>query len=307
VNTELLYVAGSGRSGSTLFDRLLDRHPGVVGLGEVHRLCLEPSERLCGCGSTIERCDFWSSILDALSRSEGIDRIRWAEQFPTTVVRSEPASGATRFGLLEFLLLLGSARALGAASRLSPMVARHMEMTRNSWVLYDLVAERTGAKLIVDSTKNAARLKLLYLAQPHRMKIIHLIRDGRAVASSARRRTGSSIRSAARSWYRANRNVELACRTIPADRVMSVRYEDLCTNTEQIMEKVCGFLDLLPAPTMFELEPHDYHQIPGNPMLFRSQKTEIVLDDRWRADFDESDQRDFDAVTHGMNLRYGYV
>jgi hypothetical protein len=186
------------------------------------------------------------------------------------------------------------------------MVARHVEMTRNSWTLYDLVAQHAGADLIVDSTKNAARMKLLYMVRPPHTKIIHLVRDGRAVASSARRRTGASILTAAANWYRANRNVEMACRTIPGERILRVKYEDLCKDTERVMEAVCGFVGLQPSGAIFGLEPRHYHQIPGNPMLFRPKEIEIVLDDRWRADFDTEDQQAFDAVTHCMNQRYGY-
>lgn len=208
--------------------------------------------------------------------------------------------------MLEILLLLGNARALRAAARLSPLVKRHLLMTRNGWTLYDLVRERTGADIVVDSTKNAARMKLLYMTRPERTRIIHLVRDGRAVANSARRRTGSTIRAAAKNWYRANRNVEMAALTIPATRVRRIGYEDLCRDTVRVMTQVCEFLGLLPSDAMHGLEPHDYHQIPGNPMLFRREETEIVLDDRWRDSFTEADQRDFDAVAGRMNRRYGY-
>lgn len=306
MTADLLYVAGSGRSGSTLFDRLLDRHPRIVGLGEVHRLGLEPWARRCGCGATIEDCEFWSPILDVLAERNEFDREHWAREFRTTVVRERSTSGPTGLGLVELLLLLGSMRALRAVSHLSSMVRRHLEMTRNSWALYDLVAEVADAGVVVDSTKNAARMKLLYTARPRHTRIVHLVRDGRAVASSARRRADRSIRTAAASWYRANRNVELASRTIAGGRILRVRYEDLCRETEKVMGEVCAFMGLPPSTAMFELEPHDYHQIPGNPMLFRHGETEIVLDDRWRAGFDDADQRDFDAVTHGMNRRYGY-
>lgn len=275
-------------------------------MGEVHRLSLNPDSRLCGCGAPIEECVFWSRMLDELSVVEDLDRAAWADQHPVTIRRERPAGGIRDLGVLEGLLLFGSWRILEAASRWSTVCRRHIEMAGNSWRLYDVVGSVTGARLVVDSTKNAARMKLLYMCRPAETRIVHLVRDGRAVASSARRREGIPIREGARRWYRANRNVELAMRTIPEHAIYLVRYEDLCDQTERVMSTLCAFIGIQPSQSMFSLQPHDYHQIPGNPMLFRDEDTSIVRDDAWRDGFDSSDQREFDAVAGEMNRRYGY-
>src|SRR5690242_1910457 len=60
------YVAGSGRSGSTLLDRLLNETEGVVAIGELVYLW-DPDQldrHVCGCGKPVRDCEFWSAVAD---------------------------------------------------------------------------------------------------------------------------------------------------------------------------------------------------------------------------------------------------
>lgn len=60
----LLYLAGIGRSGSTLLERLLGEVPGVCSLGEVTHLWRRGvlrNER-CGCGTPFLDCPFWRKV-----------------------------------------------------------------------------------------------------------------------------------------------------------------------------------------------------------------------------------------------------
>src|SRR5262252_9835277 len=60
----VLYIAGSGRSGSTLLERALGEIPGFVNVGELidlYRRVAEHGER-CGCGQEFARCPFWSRV-----------------------------------------------------------------------------------------------------------------------------------------------------------------------------------------------------------------------------------------------------
>src|SRR4051812_48764894 len=64
---KVLYVGGSGRSGTTLLDRMLGQVPGVWSTGELARVWdngLRDNE-LCGCGEPFWECAFWREVGDA--------------------------------------------------------------------------------------------------------------------------------------------------------------------------------------------------------------------------------------------------
>src|SRR5438270_11044874 len=74
--TKVLYLAGTGRSGSTLLARILDRNDGVFAAGELRyfwqRGLLE--DRLCGCGEPFSRCPFWSEVMErAFAGEDALD------------------------------------------------------------------------------------------------------------------------------------------------------------------------------------------------------------------------------------------
>ena len=59
----VLYIAGLGRSGSTLLSRLLGQVDGICALGEAHHIWRTGAPRaaadeLCGCGRSYAQCGF---------------------------------------------------------------------------------------------------------------------------------------------------------------------------------------------------------------------------------------------------------
>ncbi|HEX6984894.1 MAG TPA: hypothetical protein VF170_05935, partial [Planctomycetaceae bacterium] len=59
----MLYVAGWGRSGSTLLSYILADLPGFVAVGELRYLWSAISNgELCGCGEPVTACPFWKDI-----------------------------------------------------------------------------------------------------------------------------------------------------------------------------------------------------------------------------------------------------
>src|SRR5580692_3233646 len=65
MSTVVLYIAGTGRSGSTLLASLLGEVDGVFSAGEVRYLWQRglAESRLCGCGVPVRECLIWSRVL----------------------------------------------------------------------------------------------------------------------------------------------------------------------------------------------------------------------------------------------------
>lgn len=62
---KVLFIAGRGRSGSTILDNILGQIDGFFSAGELrylrNRSLIE--NRFCGCGNSFRKCKLWSEIL----------------------------------------------------------------------------------------------------------------------------------------------------------------------------------------------------------------------------------------------------
>ena len=164
----VIYLGGLGRSGSTLLERLLGELPGVIPLGEVVHLWqrgVAENER-CGCGDEFGSCEFWSQA--GTSAFGGWDKISVRR-----VAELRAATDRTRH-------IPQLARpALPAAMRRSLT-----EYTGYYVRLYQAIAGMTGAEAVVDSSKHASLAFCLSKRPEVDLRVIHVVRDSRAVAYS---------------------------------------------------------------------------------------------------------------------------
>ena len=69
--SKVLYIAGYGRSGSTILDIILDSHPDITAVGELTFLLDDAAipSRHCSCGAAYAECGFWSRVVSSQARS----------------------------------------------------------------------------------------------------------------------------------------------------------------------------------------------------------------------------------------------
>ncbi|MFW6224020.1 MAG: sulfotransferase [Bacteroidota bacterium] len=62
--TEIIYIAGYGRSGSTLLERLLQCQPAFQACGEMSNFfkIYGSAQTLCSCGQSLEHCEYWRNV-----------------------------------------------------------------------------------------------------------------------------------------------------------------------------------------------------------------------------------------------------
>lgn len=75
-------------------------------------------------------------------------------------------------------------------------------------------------------------------------KIIHIVRDGRAVAQSHAARAHKHILLAAQEWVHGNTAALVNQKLLGADKHLIIKYENLLQNPETTARKICTFLDL---------------------------------------------------------------
>jgi hypothetical protein len=304
----VIFVAGAGRSGSTLLDRLLGAAPGVRSVGELRHVWrfgfLE--DEFCGCGQAIQGCDFWADVFrGAFGGFEGVN----AEMYDR---RQERLLRARNVPWLAALALMPP-RAARAFERWAEVQQR----------LFDAIAEASGCEVIVDSSKNPAYGLLLAGLPGIDLRVIHLVRDSRAVAYSWATRVkphplkgGAPQFALARNWQAgawwliANAFTE-AARPLRR-RYLRVRYEALARRPESVMEEITRFAGVEPVrPTfvdhqaIFSLGVH--HSVGGNPMRFDRGAIAVRPDREWRTAMDQRNRRFITAMTWPLLLRYGYL
>lgn len=121
----------------------------------------------------------------------------------------------------------------------------HYQAAQNSLFWYEMVRRATGCSIVVDSSKNARRLKVLYLTDPKSFKLIYIIRDGRAVAASKMRGTDMGVKEAAKWWVSENRRSIWSQRGIPPTKFCASDMNHSAANPNPRRDRYASFWRLL--------------------------------------------------------------
>jgi hypothetical protein len=318
----LVYLLAASHSGSTLLAMLLGSHPDICTVGELKATALGNIDAYrCSCGRPIRVCTFWSGVTAAM-RARGFD---FDIAQAGTDLRHGASDRARR--LLKPLhrgVLLEAIR--DVALRLTPGWTAHLgRVDAVNAALVAAIQERTQAAVIVDSSKIGIRLKYLLRNPAFDVKVIRLVRDGRAVALTyvdperfadardPRLRGGGSgatrenerkpIAQAAREWRRSNEEAQAIVERLDPARWIEVRYEAVCAQTTETLDRICRFVGV-PNRVAADFRAVEQHVI-GNGMRLDTT-SDIRLDEAWRDTLTAADLAAFDAVAGALNRRLGY-
>lgn len=303
---DVLYIAGEGRSGSTLLSRML-AGPSAFAAGEVRYVWERGlgENRACECGRPFATCPFWSVVTERLTQQLGRDPdVRSMVEADRRLLRTRRAWQAVR-------------------DADSPEVWRRQEEPYASRVsmLYPVIREVAGRPVVVDSSKLALYGLLLRGDPSIRVAVIHLVRDPRASVHSWRRvkRVHDShsrshmprrglVHSAA-VWWSSNYLAE-ALLAREGTRFVRVRYEDLVKRPHETFDAVGAALGTeLEAPLIRNghvfLAPG--HAATGNPDRHVSGLVPLRLDDDWKSEMPAIDKALVTSLTFTLARRYGYV
>ena len=170
-----------------------------------------------------------------------------------------------------------------------------------------MIRRVTGSRIIVDSTKDVRRLKVLYFADPEKFRLIYLVRDGRAVAASAMLRENEGMKTAAYKWAWSIRRFLLVQYGIPEHQKIIIRYEDLCCQPGATINKICNFLKIRYKEEMLTMNKDESHCIGGNPMRDKKGERKIIFDEKWKKQLTKNDLAIFENVAGKLNRRFGYI
>jgi hypothetical protein len=320
--TRCVYLQAASHSGSTLVGLLLGSHPEICTVGELKLTSLGDVERYrCSCGTALRQCPFWTSVSrDLASRGHAFepgdgstDLTAGASPYVRRVLRP-----LHRGPLLE----LARDLCLHAA----PSWRAHLRNWQHAnGLLAETVCRLAHKPVIVDSSKVGIRLKYLLRNPALDVKVVRVVRDGRAVsltyvdparfadARDERLRGGGSggdragerlsMSEAAREWRRSNEEAEAVLSRLPREAHRIVRYEDVCADPHAALRPVLEWIGVDPGvpPAL----ARDTYHVVGNGMRLDSTR-EVKLDDRWKTALAPEDLATFEAVAGDLNRRLGY-
>jgi hypothetical protein len=294
--TKVLYIGGEGRSGSTVLERLLATTPGTCAIGEAKYLFARGigSQELCGCGRPVPECELWSEVGDRLVGG-------W-----------DSAEGK---GLVDLFAALDRPRKIPAtvAGR-GDLVRRAREVLAD---LYPLIAEVSGASVIIDSSKHPAWAYLLAGTETVDLRVVHLVRHPSGVVQSwsrpierpqAGEGKGEQLMPAHSPfevtvrWDIFNGLFHrLARRSVPT---VLVRYEDYVEDIGGTLRASLGLVGLESGGTPEAMTRG--HGIAGNPARFADDGQAILVDDRWITELGRVKHTLVSAATWRKRSAYGY-
>jgi hypothetical protein len=191
--------------------------------------------------------------------------------------------------------------------------------------LYRAVQQVSGCSVVVDASKHASLAFCLRTEPGINLRVLHLVRDPRAVAYSWTRRvrrpeaegaadaspryipTLSPARSAMR-WNIQNLGFHLLAARGTPTRLM--RYEDFIAAPAAGMRELAEFAGVEPELSFMTDTRADLgltHTAGGNPMRFSAGRIEFRHDDVWRSQLRPDARALVTTLTFPLLARYGYL
>jgi hypothetical protein len=169
-------------------------------------------------------------------------------------------------------------------------------------MLFDSVSEVSGARVLVDTSKSLSRLRLLAQCDLP-IRVIHLVRDGRGIINSYRRKYGH-FGIGLRRWFFRTLVVPLARSSFKDIEWISIKYEDLAGAPEFTLQRLCRFAQVNYEPSMVRYWESEDLSVGGNRM--RRKKNPVKLDEAWYKELSFLNRAGFAIIGGWLNLAYGY-
>lgn len=269
-----LYIAGYGRSGSTLVESYIAEHCDVLGIGELYFLWDRGflKNEYVASGVCFNESKFWTGIIgDAfgdVSREQAVRYDRVFKRFLGSVIVPEPWDRASDDDYEEIGEIL---RPLARA-----------------------IADRADGRTIIDSSKYPMFGAAIARTTDMRMGMLHCFRHPAAVAhswSKVKKRPEAGplgepymarSRFAGTSAWRWKAYNFQAQRLAKAEELESllVPYEDFCKRPREYLELMTETFGLQEKREGDDL---GWHSVSGNPARFRGSFERIKIDDAWQS------------------------
>ncbi len=279
---KVVFIAGCGRSGTTLLGQLLGEFDGFINVGEAARYLFDRSKDLpCGCGASATDCPFWKEMFHAIPAElahQGTKSLR-IRSFPSLYMRTR-------------------------GNRIPEEYAPILDALGDT---YRTIVRDTGSNVIIDSSKYPSTALLAGLIPNVELHVVHVVRSPHSVVASWTRKNGYlAVHPPGKvvSWWWAYNVLSEALKS-RAKTYRLVRYEDFARNPGPVLQDITADVTGNPLPMDFlegsEATVQVQHSLAGNPSKFNTGKIKI------RDANTVSKGSMIDLLTFPLQRRYQYL
>jgi hypothetical protein len=288
---KLVFILGTAHCGSTLLSLILGSHSRCFNVGEISNLPRLYNNNKPICSICEGECSFWDR---EFSKKE-------LEMLST---------GLSNCRVNKFIPL--------------KMEKFYRELINDQlFKPYSLVASKTDADVIIDSTKTLYwienGLKLKELNSSHfETYILYIVRDGRAVLNSYLKRDKSlTIEKFSDLWKKRVQANEVFFEKFAPEKKLKLAYESFATNPEETIKNICTFLNINYLPEIIQYWKYNHHIISGNigtkslikkyrQSSYSEQPTDfkIELDLKWQTQLTPEQIKEFYSLIGNINEQY---
>lgn len=301
-DVKVLFIAGNGRSGSTILHNILGQIDGFAAVGELRYIWQRGvlKNQRCGCHLPFSDCPVWTEILDRAFG--GVSEAQAAALYDATESYRSP-----HLPLVSVPLIRGRYRA--RLDELLPALSQ----------LYAAIRDVTGCRVVVDSSKNPSFGHVVRQVPGVDARFLHLVRDSPAVAFSWGQEKefepGVSMprKSPVKAAMQWNSRNALTDRFLTrGGTAMRLRYEDFLVDPRATVSDIAEWIGEESIDLPFT-GSHDAvlattnHSVFGNEVRFAQGPVTIRPDQRWREQMAAPDVRKVAALTWPLRRRYDYT
>lgn len=297
---KIIYIAGAGRSGSTLLSTLLSQHSDVFNIGQFRDFFRSylANER-CSCLTCLHECALWSKVVSSCM--------------------SEPVSSQLReMQTLMQSFFKDALRITDWSARSSLLSLRdsHSAFLTKLGSFISAIKDEAHVGTLLDFSKSPELALAYSLVEGIDLRLINLVRDPRAVMTSWYKKKGfQAVRNQTRIWADRQKYLE-QWSVLLGDSMLQVRYEDFTRTPQHALDTIFSWAGMGSRPGMFESSSrakiswkglHLYP--PANETFLAERKTvtEIVEARDW-------DNSDYETIHNYVESRlmpqmehYGYL
>jgi len=298
---KLIYIVGCANCGSTLLTKLLARHSAIATVGELKATAMRnPKDYVCGCGALLLQCEFWRKVQAiCLRKNVKFDLTNFQTQFcGNGWLQDKAIRTRVRTPSFEWLRDVFLAAYPGAKARVS-------RIARRNAVLIDAICEAQKRSVFLDGSKDPIRLKHFFQSGLFDVRAIHLVRDGRAIIASYKKRE-PSLQRCLDEWRTKAMECERVKALIPSGRILTLRYEDLCRDVPAVLADIWRFVGVPDEQASVAAPGSDGQHIIGHNMRLAASG-EIKERAEWKQLLDQRELAAFYAVGTALNEKYAYA
>ncbi|OGI78922.1 hypothetical protein A3F19_01755 [Candidatus Nomurabacteria bacterium RIFCSPHIGHO2_12_FULL_37_29] len=270
-NKQLVFIVGSGRSGTTLLRNILEKHPKINVSPELKFFDVILANR--------QKLIFF----DHKTKSERLVQ-RICEKYKQSEDPLWKKFNLEESKLLKNLDLSGSYR----------------DIFLKIWGYF---STNPGAPIWIEKTPSNVFFLDNIIRYFSQAKIINMVRDGREVVASAKKRNWAENTLELAIWWKESVNAFYKWKTKRKSEYLEIKYENLVTNLEGELGKVFNFLNLSIPDKSFL---NSLKEIESFSSFFESSKRGVYQSSHFRDFFSDKEQRIIESVISRELSMLGY-